>query len=450
MVPLHFVSTTLGTLVLLGLFPFYIAVAASASAPAPEHLFNVSIPAFPQALLVPWSTSDFSEARTPLESFDKRQTRTCTRGPGGPRLHAVELVNDAALAIHAVTPVKTRATRHAVLLAIRVVEVARGFLLSKKHVASPASSPASCISASSSASVVFTIKAPYVICVSAYTTFAVVQLRKHLTGCLPGEICERNRCIRSSLRTRIVRFNTSDDNIEVLKNMCQAMLDTANAVAAILTYRGPDLDAISRTREAAGCNEGYCADRIAKGLVPPSYTSCVEYPPASSMEGGLSTPASRRSISCVPDRQNLYQGGMFSWKLNKDGISLQAGDQFVISVECDKVSIDVPAAGETPSASGENGDPTSEHGIVAEEIGVLLSPRDEESVSKSGNEAVEPNLLNEDEPERSFLIAPFGDLKPGTYTANIQVVNGSALGGTVLDNEGVDYARYAQRLRGGT
>jgi hypothetical protein len=43
-----------------------------------------------------------------------------------------------------------------------------------------------------------------------------------------------------------------------------------------LTYRGPDLSERDQTRILAGCVPGYCADQIAKGLVPANFNSCDE------------------------------------------------------------------------------------------------------------------------------------------------------------------------------
>ena len=43
-----------------------------------------------------------------------------------------------------------------------------------------------------------------------------------------------------------------------------------------LTYRGPDLAERDQTRVSAGCVPGYCADLIAKGLIPADFNSCDE------------------------------------------------------------------------------------------------------------------------------------------------------------------------------
>jgi len=43
-----------------------------------------------------------------------------------------------------------------------------------------------------------------------------------------------------------------------------------------LTYRGPDLAERDQTRVLAGCVPGYCADLIAKGLIPVDFNSCDE------------------------------------------------------------------------------------------------------------------------------------------------------------------------------
>ncbi|KAF9463133.1 hypothetical protein BDZ94DRAFT_1259680 [Collybia nuda] len=258
------------------------------------------------------------------------------------------------------------------------------------------------------------------------------------TCCAAGFTCERGECIDSTLKDKVVRFDIKKNNRELLKNMCNGLRGKNTET---LTYRGPDLNERDRTRVAAGCVDGYCADLIARGLVTSNFRSCDEYPPASSLEGGASRLPIQRAINCIPIRENSHQGGKFGGmqsKLRKLGVNFQRGDKFVVSIDCDKVlgSL-VPRSG---SASSEEVNEKGQH-LEESRLYGTLQARDGEKIAMSGNETVDPDLagLFDDAERFGYLLAAFGDLKPGTYSAKIQVVNGSTFGGFVVDNEGWNY-----------
>lgn len=200
-----------------------------------------------------------------------------------------------------------------------------------------------------------------------------------------------------------------------------------------LTYRGMDEKERAQTRKAAGCVPGFCAKQIAAGLVPETFNSCDEYPPASSLEGGQPIDEIHRTANCIPDRQNSHQGG----KLSSLGKNLKRGDKFVISVDCDKV---LGARSKRALAHESEHVQVMEDAEARSDVGVILNARDDDKVSKSGNETVDHGVFDDESGEKqSFLLAPFGDLDPGNYTVQINIVNGSTLGGYILDNGGLNY-----------
>ncbi|KAJ3574892.1 hypothetical protein NP233_g1466 [Leucocoprinus birnbaumii] len=224
-------------------------------------------------------------------------------------------------------------------------------------------------------------------------------------GCCPeGSICEQNECIDESLKDRIYRFEIMDNNQALLRNMCNGMRGKNTDT---LTYRGPDKAERDQTRKDAGCVPGFCAKQIAAGLIDPSFNSCDEYPPASSLEGGKPDDELFRTANCIPSRQNSHQGG----KLSSLGKNLKRGDQFVISIDCDKV------LGSRKRELAHEVETREVH-EVRNNAGIILNARDGESVSKSGNETVDHDVLPDDtsgskSKQPSFLLAPFGDLDPG-------------------------------------
>ncbi|KAF8510188.1 hypothetical protein BU17DRAFT_98331 [Hysterangium stoloniferum] len=212
---------------------------------------------------------------------------------------------------------------------------------------------------------------------------------------------------------QVIRFELDPRNKEVLKNMCNGMRGKNTET---LTYRGTDRSERSATRKEAGCVKGFCAKQIAAGLVPVTFNSCDEYPPASSLEGGNARNPLQRAVNCIPARENSIQGGQFGGfqsTLRRLGITFQRGDKFVISINCDDVL-----------------------GSLAPR-GVGLERRDDgDTISMSGNETVDSTLVFEENQKLRYLLVPLGDLAPGTYKARINCLSGSTVGAYVLDNEG--------------
>jgi hypothetical protein len=121
-----------------------------------------------------------------------------------------------------------------------------------------------------------------------------------------------------------------------------------------LTYSGKLSDNAKRQkRTAAGCVEKYCRNLINAGKITSNLNSCdevglaliivtyctnideLQFPFASTDEGGAALPAIERAINCIPQAQNSHQG----WVL-KEFIAeknLVAGDEYILSVDCDDV-----------------------------------------------------------------------------------------------------------------
>jgi len=92
------------------------------------------------------------------------------------------------------------------------------------------------------------------------------------------------------------------------------------------------------------------------------------------LEGGNTRPSLQRAINCIPQRQNSHQGGKFGGlqsRLRKLGTTFQRGDQFVISIDCDKVLSDLVPRYESQEERGNR----------------ILMERDTEEFSSSGNES---------------------------------------------------------------
>jgi hypothetical protein len=102
-------------------------------------------------------------------------------------------------------------------------------------------------------------------------------------------------------------------------------------------------------------------------------------------------------------------------RLRKLGTNFQRGDKFVISIDCDEVLGDL-----APPKGKKLGSSTG-----------LLFSRDGESFSLSGNEsesymfliphlhlqsfaAIDKDMVYDESQTLSYLLAPFGDLQPGT------------------------------------
>lgn len=133
----------------------------------------------------------------------------------------------------------------------------------------------------------------------------------------------------------------------MLRNMCNGMRGKNTQK---FTYSGKlSRNSKRQKRRAAGCVGGYCArqnitgmnscDEVRLGVsrYPGANTKCtrlhLQWPPASTEQGGNATKEELRAVNCIPARQNSYQGGVFSQLLK----TLEGGDEFIISIDCDDV-----------------------------------------------------------------------------------------------------------------
>ncbi|KAF7335594.1 hypothetical protein MVEN_02213800 [Mycena venus] len=252
-------------------------------------------------------------------------------------------------------------------------------------------------------------------------------------GCPSGTFCERNECIDKALEDNVIRFEYDEKkNGNLLRSMCKGLRGKNTQK---LTYSGPANTrklkrAKAKKRRDAGCKRGLCKQPKFNNNNP-ALNSCDEYPPASSDEGGGTTVL--QVVTCIPAVENSYQGGTMSGVLQK----LKKGDNFVISVDCDKVlgSINTPPR---HVAVEEESPATSDHDDQLRDLVAQLERR--EFISEASNETVLSFISAEEMEQNStaygYYIAPFGDLWAGTYTATIHCASGSSFGGFMIDNNG--------------
>ncbi|KAF9054193.1 hypothetical protein BJ165DRAFT_1522741 [Panaeolus papilionaceus] len=236
-----------------------------------------------------------------------------------------------------------------------------------------------------------------------------------------------------STTDRIAKFELDiKENLELLKNMCEGMKRGNGGIprnTEVLTYRGKAKKfPRGKVRKAAGCVSKYCRKLIDTGASA-SLNSCDEYPPAMSLEGGDFRDASERIIACIPDVQNSRQGNRFSnlvqafEKIN--GRELQQGDKFVVSVECDKVASLGGAELPEPVIRRQTIEPMQ------------------------GQAGVDSEIKGFEIPD-SFVLIPLGDLDPGSYTIEVQGVEGSTTAGFVYDRDGDEmFTTIATGVSGG-
>ncbi|KAJ7240074.1 hypothetical protein C8J57DRAFT_1727213 [Mycena rebaudengoi] len=253
-------------------------------------------------------------------------------------------------------------------------------------------------------------------------------------GCCPsGTFCERNECIDVAHEDKVIRFEYDEKkNGNLLRSMCKGL---GGKNTQKLTYSGPAntrslKKARAKKRRDAGCKRGLCK-QVKFNNNNPALNSCDEYPPASSDEGGGTSVL--QVVTCIPAVENSYQGGTMSGLLQK----LKKGDNFVISVDCDKVLGSINASPRDVAVEEES-PATSDHD---DQLSVLVAQLERrETISEANNGTVLPFISAKEMQQNStaygYYIAPFGDLWAGTYTATIHCASGSSFGGFMIDNNG--------------
>ncbi|KAK2462572.1 hypothetical protein APHAL10511_005415 [Amanita phalloides] len=215
--------------------------------------------------------------------------------------------------------------------------------------------------------------------------------------CAGNEICELGECISKDIVNsgRLIRFKLDwKKNGLLLRNMCNGMQGKNTAT---LTYSGQlSPSARAAKQRAAGCVSGYCRSLINNGTNTSDLDSCNEFPPASSNEGGDTRPANERAFSCIPGYQNCIQGATF--RSVYQGTKIQAGQQFVISINCEEVFDSKVKRGLTGDSSYE---PTKRS---------ILQTRDTINMTGTTNANDTFNLATNATP---YISAPFGDLEAG-------------------------------------
>ncbi|KAG2002934.1 hypothetical protein CC2G_003578 [Coprinopsis cinerea AmutBmut pab1-1] len=242
------------------------------------------------------------------------------------------------------------------------------------------------------------------------------------TCCREGETCSAGGCINEEfIRTnRVVRFAYDElRNGALLRNMCRATrfmntvtLEYAKAENAIQKSE------IRRTAFIGGCRDGFCGAVTERG-------TCNEFPPAMTDEAVQGVwPISRQVISCIPQNQNTYQGAVFNNMIRRSEIV--QGQGFALAMDCDGVRTAL------------------DDGIGADE-GSLTETR-ENGVSGELNEYPPLEFFDQ---TTGLIVVGFGDLGPGSYSAEVTIDEGSAEIAYIVDNLGDELAAVADRLRAG-
>ncbi|KAJ7300555.1 hypothetical protein DFH08DRAFT_999699 [Mycena albidolilacea] len=229
-------------------------------------------------------------------------------------------------------------------------------------------------------------------------------------------------CIDEALEDNVIRFEYDEKkNGNLLRRL-------RGKNTQKLTYSGPAntkqlKKAKAKKRRNAGCTRGLCKQT--------KFNNNNPYPPASSDEGGGTTVL--QVVTCIPSLENSYQGGIMSGILQK----LKKDDNFVISVDCDKVlgSIDTPPR---DVVAEEESPTTSDHDDQLSDLVAELERR--ETISEASNGTVLPFISAKEMEQNStaygYYIAPFGDLWAGAYTATLHCASDSSFGGFMIDNNG--------------
>ncbi|KAJ7726367.1 hypothetical protein B0H16DRAFT_1592685 [Mycena metata] len=251
--------------------------------------------------------------------------------------------------------------------------------------------------------------------------------------CPSGTFCERNECIDEALENNVIRFEYDEKkNGNLLRSMCNGLRGKNTQK---LTYSGPaDTKSLKKAKAKkrlnAGCKRGLCKQAKFNNNNP-ALNACDEYPPASSDEGGGTTVF--QVVTCIPSLQNNYQGGIMSGVQRK----LSKGDNFVISVDCDKVLGSINTSPRDVAVEEES-PPTSGHD---DQLSDLVAQLETQKTTSEANNGTVLGFISAKEMGRNstaygYYIAPFGDLWAGAYAATIYCASDSSFGGFMIDNDG--------------